>query len=62
MKILLGIVSENNTKEIASLVCFYQIMHNKASNKYRGGGRSLEGRKMRLLAWPSAPDQKEKVW
>ena len=57
-----GKVSQNNTKEIASLVCFYQIMHNKASNKYQRGGRGLEGRKMRLLSLPSAPDQKEKVW
>ena len=36
-----GKVSQNNTKEIASLVCFYQIMHNKASNKYQRGGEAL---------------------
>ena len=47
-----GIVSENNTKEIASLVCFYQIMHNKASNKYHTkgeGGMRMDGETSRVV-------------
>ena len=52
----MGIVSENNTKEIASLVCFIKLCTTKPPINTKGEGEWLEDLE------GSAPDQKEKVW